>query len=408
MKSPAIFLLVTWLATAGLNAQSDFMPFRDVKKVEIPFKYENHLMLVEVVYNRIFPLTFIFDTGAEHTILAKRNVHDLFGEPYDREFKLRGSDLKTELIAYLARNVHFQVADLVLPSHSLLVLAEDYFRFEEVAGVKVHGILGADVFRGMVVKINYEKKLITLLNSNNYQPPGKGWQSLPLDVYRSKPYFFAKLRIQSDSLIDVKLLLDTGAALSLLLNTNTDSSLAAPKNALKGNIGIGLGGFLEGYLGRVKQFQMGEDNLSEVITNFQELGEGIDSALLNGRHGIVGNQILHRYHLTIDYARERMYLQANRFFREEFEFDKSGLIILATGSGLHTFLVHEVLPGSPAAAAGILPGDEIRRINFTPAGFFSLQDIHRIFRKKEGKTMNLLLKREGRKIKASFQLRRLI
>jgi len=34
---------------------------------EIPFRYQNNFILVDVLFDNIFPLTFIFDTGSENT-----------------------------------------------------------------------------------------------------------------------------------------------------------------------------------------------------------------------------------------------------------------------------------------------------------------------------------------------------
>ncbi|MCB0518779.1 MAG: aspartyl protease family protein [Lewinellaceae bacterium] len=407
MKNAFTWLLLL-LCQLALEAQAGFEILKDVKRIDIPFEYKNDLIIVNVTFGRIFPLKFIFDTGAEHTILSKREITDIMNVPYEREFQLVGSDLKTILTAYLVRGIHLRVGDMIIPNQSFLVLEEDYFRFEEMAGVEVQGILGADLFRGLVVKINYERRIITLMKTSSFDKPNKGYQALAIDVNRNKPYLNTIIRLQTDSAVQVKLLLDTGAMLSLLLNTDTHPDLRLPANALKGNIGAGLGGFLEGYLGRVTALQLGGLQCSEVLTNFQELAIGVDTAILYSRNGLIGNQILSRFNVIIDYPREQLYLQPNKMFNKAFEFDKSGLVLIASDLRLNKFTVHDVLPGSPAAQAGLLPGDEIRRLNLIPVGFLSLADIHRILKKKVGKKIRIVVKRGDKRLKFRFSLRKLI
>jgi hypothetical protein len=412
MQSPTFckLLLAAWLAffSLALDAQGSFEMMRDANKVDIPFVLENNLVVVNVVFNRIFPLKFIFDTGAEHTILSERNLTDLLRVPYEREFKLLGADMKTTLKAYLVRGIHLKIENLVLPYHSLLVLDQDYLRFRESLGVEIHGILGADAFRGLVVKINYERRVITLYKTTSFPKPGKQFKAIPIEVHRNKPYLAANIVIQQDTTIPVKLLLDTGASLSALLYTDTHEALAPPSNTIYGNLGVGLGGFLEGYLGRVRTLRIGDLELNEVLTNFQQLPQTVDSSILFQRNGLLGNQVLSRFTLIIDYPREAIYLQPNSRFKSAFEFDKSGLVVIASGASLQSFVVHDVLPGSPARAAGLLPGDVIKRVNAVGGVFLTLRNIQKTLRKKEGKKINMVVKRGKKRLKFEFRLRKLV
>ncbi len=401
-----MFLFFCGLANPAL-AQPFLGINKDFKRLDIPFEYENNLIVVEVLFNNIFPLKFIFDTGAENTILAKKEFAEILGIPYEREFKLLGADMKTELTAYLIRNVHLHVGELVMPRHSMLVLADDYFRFEEMAGLEVHGILGADVFRNLVVKINFERKVISLTKRRYFKPP-KGYGSVPIEIFRSKPYLFADLQLKRDSVTRVKLLIDSGAMVSLLVNTNTHPDLHLPPNILRGNVGAGLGGFIEGYIGRVAALEVGSYKINEIVTNFQDIDSLMDRSILNGRHGILGNQILQKFHLVIDYPKETLYLKPNRKFKKPFKFDKSGLVVIAASIRLDSYLIHEVISGTPAAEAGLLPGDKIVSINGWPSGFLSLAGINKVLRKKEGKRIKMRVNRHGIKMAFQFKLRKLI
>jgi hypothetical protein len=361
-----------------------------------------------VTFNHFFPLKFIFDTGAENTILARKEVADLFGVQYEREFKILGSDMKTILTAYLVRNIHLRVGNFVVPNESMLVLDDDYFRFQEISGVEVHGILGADVFRGLVVSINYDRKVITLMKKSSFKGPGKGYTSTAIEVFRNKPYLTTDVFIRKDSSVKVKLLLDTGATLAVMLYTDTHPSLLLPPHTLKGQIGMGLGGYLEGYLGRVNQLKFGSEHFNEVLTNFQEVNGGVDTTLLFGRNGIIGNKILNRFNVILDYTSETMYLKPSRRFSKKFDYDKSGLVVIAAGKKLNSFVVIEVIEESPAGAAGFQKGDIIKRVNLHPSFLLSLSYLHHIFSRKEGKKVKVIIERDGKRMKKSFTLRNLI
>ncbi len=406
-----------WAITVGLfffllplqpAAQPGFEILRDVNKIEIPFEYRNNLIVVKVVFQNVFPLNFIFDTGAESSILARRELTDVLGIPYEREFRILGSDMKTEITAYLVRGIHLKINTMVLPNHSMLVLEDDYLHLDHTAGLDIQGILGADIFRGLIVKIDYKRRIITLFNSNSYKEPGDNYTALPIKVFRNKPYLDTFIKIQQDTTLSVRLLLDTGAMLSLLLNTETHPELRLPAQVISGQVGTGLGGIIEGYMGRVNKLDLGPLECHQIPTNFQELPQGIDTALLRGRNGVIGNQILSRFNVILDYPRETMYLRPNRNYRKNFRFDKSGLVVIAADIHLNRFIIHDVIKDSPAAEAGLQAGDEIKRINLQPEKLLSLSSVHRTFSGKEGKKVALTIKRGGKKIKVKFRLRSLI
>ncbi|MBR9922269.1 MAG: PDZ domain-containing protein [Bacteroidetes bacterium] len=377
-------------------------------QVDIPFQFVNGFIVVEVTFNYLFPLRFILDTGAEHTILTKREYADLMNIPFEREFRIIGSDMTQNLRAYLIRDVHLQTGQLVLPRQSMVVMEDDYFRFEEFIGMPVHGIIGANIFRHFVVKIDYQRERITLIRPVDFEPPDD-YQKIAIEVYKNKPYLWADLDLpgQQDSL-RVKLLLDTGASLTMLLHNGTKEEIKTPPGVIPGNIGKGLGGFLEGYVGRSKSTTIGPFTLSGMVTNYQELNPEMDTTYLHGRNGILGNLVLDRFTIIIDYFREELYLKPNRHFDDRFEYDRSGIVAFASGKQLKTITVSSVLKDSPAGEAGIEPGDEILSVNFWRAGFLGLSGVNRRFKKKAGKEVRLKIRRGEEKMVIRIELRELI
>lgn len=392
----------------GLGPRAKIKLYDNWKKLDIPFDYVNDFIILNITLNGVFPLKFIFDTGAEHTVITKREITDLLGITYIRRFTLLGADMSTELHAYLANGLHFSLETVEAGNQTVLVFEEDYFHFEEYTGVKIQGILGANFFKGYEVMINYQRKVITLYRPGQFNAEKNGFQVLDLEIYRAKPYVVAHLNIQRDTSIPLKFLLDTGASLSMLIYTETDPRLKLPDHFIRSNVGRGLGGFLEGYMGRVHEFTLSDYKLTNVVSSFQDTIVYKDSLLLNQRNGIIGNRILSRFTIVIDYWREKLYIKPNKDYNAEFLYDRSGIAIMVSGPTLNTFTVQDVVPNSPAAEVDIQKGDELKSINHLPISLYELDDLMRMFQKRPGKRIRLVVIRNEKRMKKVFRLRDII
>lgn len=397
-----------------LNAQFRSFNFpKGAKEVTLPFEFHNNLIIVEVDFNGTLPLRFILDTGAEYTILTQKEIAVLFGLNSVRTYNVFGSDMKTQMTAHLVQNVSMNIGSLMGSALSMLVLEEDYWKFEALTGVDIHGIIGADILRQFVMKINYDKETITFYESAHFNTLEKEYanqMALPLTLNRNKPYIDLDLLLpQEDKHLDTHLLVDTGAGIPLLLYTNTHPDLHEPENVVKSEIGLGLGGHLEGYIGRMKEVNLGDYQLNEVLTNFQDLSEVHKQAANKAnKHGIIGNVLLSRFNVTIDYFNQKMYFEPNRNYKHEFEYDKSGLSVVASGNDQRLYTVVYVAPDSPADLAGVQKGDIITSFNYFPTSLFSIDQITDKLKKKEGKSIRLKIDRAGEQHKVEFKLKKLI
>ncbi len=408
MKKSITIPLLSLLLLTSLSMDANTIEAQKAQRIDIPFSYINSFIILQVVINNTIPLKFIFDTGAEHTVITQREYTDFLNIDYKRRFRLKGADLDEELYALLAQNISFKIDDFKLGQQRIFVLEDDYFRFQEYNGIDIHGILGAHVFKDYLIQINYQKSILSLFNRKYFESRKNKYQEIAIDVEKGKPFLKTQTAINDSSTINTRLLLDTGASIALLLYTDTHPGIQLPENAIEGNLGMGLGGYVKGFLGRVYNQQFGTFNFPNVLTNFQQLPDMLDSTYAVNRHGIIGNILLSRFMVVFDLGMKKLYVRPMRSISDAFEFDKSGLTIFATGENLDVFYINSVRKNSPAAEADIRPGDVILRINWWSAGSLKLNEINRMLQRKEGKKIRIKILRDGKTFKKQFELRELL
>lgn len=375
---------------------------------ELPFEYANRFMVVKVYINGFLPCNFIFDTGAEHTIITKKEISDLLGMQYEKEFKVVGADLKTELIAYLAKRVHLKFNNEIFSKQDLLVLSEDYMNLDEYTGMQIHGILGADAFSRGIVKINYERKKIQLIKSEFFKENLTKYERYAMTVERSKPYVVLHASFSDTAKTPVKLLMDTGANLGLLLYPNDTLGIKIPPKTIRGALGAGLGGKLFGVIGRINAINIGKYSFGSLACTFQVLDSTNRLAGSTFRNGILGNELLERFHVIVDYSHQSIYLRPNRNYKVPFKIDRSGISLIASGPFLSTYTVQYVQQNSPAELAGIAIGDVITKIGWISTNLLSLEEINSRLQGKAGKKVRLTIRKNGQKLKKTFYLKDLI
>ncbi len=406
-----ILLLTLVLSTFGsISSQGQIIGLdlldRD-NEVEVPFEIEQGFIIVKIWLNGIVPLRMIFDTGAENTIIFDKEITQILGIKFERQIPIMGSDLDSVLIANIARNVRTKMDGCRSVTRDIIVLQENTLLLREKLGTEINGIVGGSYFSNLVVKINYRKKTITFTHPNQFQEPSLDkYFKFPIDIVSNKPYVKGDVGISGEQMHKLNLLLDTGAALPFLIHTNTDSTLNLPNRIMVGNVGYGLSGAIFGYRGKSKRFELGELYFNEIVTSFQDLvfqNTPLKSPLI--RNGIIGNTLLSRFIVIIDYTSQHIYLRPTRKYNQDFTFDKSGITLFAVGPDLNQYYVVAAIEGSPADLAGVLPGDLIVRVGRKKAKRLSLNRITEKFSKKEGKLIKLTLLREDQEIQTSFRLK---
>jgi hypothetical protein len=375
------------------------------KKVEIPFELYNNLIVVPVILNGMLPLRFIVDTGVQTGILTQKAFSDILNLSYSRKYTIAAPGSEKIVEAYVTNNVTLDLPGIHGTGHALLVLEEDYLELRNYLGTDVHGILGYELFSRFIVKVNYEKKILTVSTPAKFRAKGK-YQKIPIQVEDTKPYIMAKVKLVSGETIDGKFLMDSGASHGLLIEPVSDTRIKVPEHSVSSQIGRGIGGIITGRVGRISSFTLGRYELENPIVNFPDPNSYMDSLKIGRtkRTGTIGGEVLSRFTVIFNFSKEVVYLKKNAAFKKKFYYNLSGLTVKAKGSDLNTFEITEVRDRSAAKLADVKEGDIILSINGIPAQNLDLNQILGYFNSKPGKKINLELHRDGQSVKTTFFL----
>ncbi len=375
------------------------------KRVDIPIQIQNNLVVVPVVLNDVLPLKFIVDTGVRTAILTQKAFSDILQLPYSRKYSVSGPGGEKLIDAYVTNNVSIALPGVTGKGHALLVLEEDYLELRNYLGTDVHGILGYELFSRFIVKIDYGKKMMSLILPEKFHPRKK-FQELPMLVEDTKPFILTSLNLTATNSMTAKLLMDTGASHGLMLEPGSDERIEVPFNTVSTVIGRGLGGIITGKTGRIESLKLGNYILDNVIANFPDPNSYMDTlkSSLTFRHGTIGGEILSRFTVIFNYPQGKVYLKKNAEFKKKFYINLSGVDLRAKGSGLDIFEVSEVRDLSPADKAGILQGDLVISVNGIQSKDLHLNEMNALLNGKPGKKISIVIERNLVRYQLQFRL----
>lgn len=207
--------------------------------------------------------------------------------------------------------------------------------------------------------------------------------------------------------IPARFIIDTGAGVPMALNTpfvNRHRLLvrAAPK--FTASVGYGLGGELRYSVCRLEQLRLGTLEIDEPVAM---LSHDRAVALAASQYdGIIGAEVLSRYTVIFDLARQRVFFEPNARAALPIEFDMSG-ISLAGNGGEGPLTVFRVLEGSPAAEMGVKEGDQIVEVDRRPVRGIDRDTVHESF-KADGQERLLKINRAGETLEVRIRLRRMV
>lgn len=389
-------LLLALLAPLTVQGQPVAFQFEKARtrKVQLPFLLQRNLIIVPIWLNQKGPYNFILDTGINTSLITEPTLREELNLSVSGRFLVAGAGEEKPLEAFQIPSIAVRFSEGVeAPSLNFLMLSDDVLNLSGYVGMPVHGLLGADVFRSFVVEVDPVGERLTFRDPTLFKAPrGKQWARLPLDMEGRKSYLTLPIQLNDSLTLPLKLVLDTGAGHALSLETTSDARLRLPPQRLRSQLGRGLNGNINGYLGRVMALQLGRYRVPSLLTSFPDAADVAQRAEVP-RNGNLGFELLKRFTVIIDYPHNQLLLRPNEKYRDPFEHDMCGFEVLATGPNYRQYQVLRVEPTGPAAQAGIQTGDEILSINLIPAEVFNLTQLSRLLHSADGRQLLFIVRR---------------
>ena len=380
-----------------------------VRRVEIPFERHNNLIIIPITINNTFTLKFILDTGVQYAILTEKLIADWLNLKYDRRLIIQGPGANDSISALVVQRISMELPGGVTSgiNQSLLVLEKDYLDLKNNLGADVYGIIGYDIFSRFVVEINHDHNYIVLHEPHRFK--GRGFKrKVPMKVVSTKPYINASLTFENGSQSSMNLMVDTGASHALLLHEDPNNNHFLPSKTLDAIIGRGLGGDINGFIGRVQGATIDRFHFENPISSFPEPDDYGSPIKNSTRNGTIGGEILIRFNLAFDYFKGYLHLSKSEEHKKKFEYDMSGMMFIANDLQLNSLKIIEIRENSPAEGAGLLPGDIITTINGRTIGKGSFNQLITLLRSKPGRKISIKFLRDQEELKTTFKLERMI
>ena len=367
---------------------------------KLHFEVADNLILVRASLNGSAPEWFIFDTGAESSVV---------NQTFAKQIGLRsegttvGNGATGSATAGIIKGVTLRLGDL--EAKNLTVYALSIGSFEPILGSRISGIIGNDVIGKVVADIDYIEGILTLYSQDAFKPDS-GAEVVPILIEGNVPFVKTMVTPVGRKPVAAKLEIDTGSTGAVLFNSpfvRKHQLIGSLPRSMERKTG-GVGGTTKAIVGRAASVQLGGSTISEPIAVLYIGNKGENAS--DEYDGLLGGAIFRRFRMAVDLAGKRLFLQPTASVNDPFETDMSGLELLANGKELTGLLVDDVKPGSTAARAGVRGGDLITSINGRPASDIGLQEAHRMMRTPGEYDLTLL--RRGRAIKVHLSLKRVV
>ena len=346
---------------------TDFSLPSGATQTSFPFQLRNNHIYADVAVNGHGPMLFIFDTGG-HDILERATAQALNVKV---EGTMPGTGVGDKAQDFgLVKVDSLKVGDATFTNQ---VFGAMDFIPHEVEGVPMQGMVGFEVFKRFVTRIDYGRHVITLIEPKSFDPADAG-TPVKFDFNGELPQVAGTFEG-----IPAKFDIDTGARDEITLTSpfvQANGLRAKHPVGVEAVDGWGVGGPARAYVTRGTELTLGALKVPGVVTAMSTQSKGAFSAA--SYSGNVGGGILKRFVVTFDYGHQVMYLKPLPSpVVDVGGFDRSGMWINGAPDG---FQVMDVTATGPAKAAGLQTGDVITAVDGVPAASIPIYDMRARFR----------------------------
>ena len=334
---------------------------RGVVNATIPFELVGHLIIVKGSVDGSGPdYTFVLDTGSITAVNTR--LADRLGLKMEGTCKARGATGAGDKVCIT------RLKSLALGGFEARDISAVVFdpHFEQRAGISIDGFIGSNFLRFFKVRIDYQKKLVTLSNDTAPMTSVPGGTIVNIDK-DGKNAFVPQVELRCGD-ARVQALIDTGLydPMSIpgafLDRSNVDAEVNGDGAMGSGN----FGNMDRARMVRLKEMSMGPLRIGKVVATSQS----------GQTYALIGYGLLSNFTITIDYPAGRMLLVPSEGGRRMDNLFSTGMAIGRDYGG--KTILYGLWKPSPAGSAGLAPGDEITVVDGRPASSYTLTGLQKL------------------------------
>jgi hypothetical protein len=391
------FVLLGFFSSSLVKGQEEFLP--PPSRLITSFPFNTFTGGVVVIRGQLdnYPdsLNFILDTGSGGISLDSSTCVRLKIKPIPSDKTIRGiAGIRQVKFVY---NQSFRIGKFIVDSLNFHV--NDYDILGSVYGDKIDGIIGFSFFSRYIVKIDYDSSKVYIYSNGYMKYPKGGFLIKPILI--GLPIQQAKIKEGAD--VNSRFYFDTGAGLCLLLSTDfvNDSLLFnAKKKKPFTTQAEGLGGKKEMKLTTIKELRFGPYKFRNVPTYVFDDEYNVTSYPYLG--GLIGNDILRRFNVYLNYDHRDIYLMPNTHYRDPFDYSYTGLGIYWIDGEIK---VGDIIKDSPADKAGFKVGDVILGVD---NNFSNNIQAYKTLLQNLGIRVKVVVKRPGTLLQLSIKVKNIL
>ena len=347
------FILV-FIFTGSTHAQKINSSVNSTYITQVPFvTFTGGVIIIRAVLIG-YPdtLNFIMDTGSGGISLDSTTCIRLNITPVLTDKLIMGIGGIRPLRYVLSRSLN--IGGLQIDSLNFHV--SDYDILSSVYGDRIDGIIGYSFFSRYIVKIDYDSNQASIYTKGNIKYKKGGFFLKPSIM--NLPVLSANIHENRD--VTARYYFDSGAGLCLLLSSNfiLDSTVLNPEKKPLPTQGQGMGGKANMQITTLKEFKLGPYRFHNMPVHLFDDEFNITS--YPNLAGLIGNDLLRRFNIILNYEKRVFYLTPNTHFRDPFDYSYTGLGLYWIDGEIH---VGDVMKESPADKAGFKVDDIVIGMN---------------------------------------------
>jgi hypothetical protein len=274
--------------------------------ISVPFEYFRRHIYVTVSLQGKPGFIFMLDSGANRNILNLRTSKLLEMQPLNLQQEKNVGFGDAPVYVAPEERINATIGSTQVAQVMAVI---DLNRFEQHFGHQTDGMLGYPFLRHFVVKVDFQKKLLTLFPTDGYVYRGSG---VEVALKPSRDFVITPIALGSDRLVrySVDLAVDTGSDATMMLYDQyvRQLELVNSRQHSVSGLAFGLNGFYPVALGSINSFYIGDAETHNVAVDY--LAENETAEAEQKLPGAIGNGILQNFNAVIfDVPQGRMFLE---------------------------------------------------------------------------------------------------